>query len=75
MNEWTDERAIEVYNRVFRPHDYCAPDDNRAYCIADEMRGVKYAKTPKEAWMVIGWWGWSSHADFLRAYNRIKRHK
>jgi len=72
--EWTDDRAIKIYNKVFAP-DYCGPNDPRADAIAEEMRCVKNSSSAEEAWGWIEWWGWKSREEFMRAYKRIRRHR
>jgi len=76
MNEqWSDDRALAVYRRVFPGDPVWHGEDPRAFAIADEMRAVKYAETDEAACAVIAWWGgdcWDDRA-VLRAVKRIRR--
>lgn len=56
MNEeWTNERALEVYLKVF-PDDHSAPDERRDGIIADEMKAVKSAYNLAKSSEVMLWW-------------------
>lgn len=72
--QWSDDRALAVYRRVF-PGDQVWPGaDPRSAAIAEEMRMVKAAPTAEAACAVIAWWGdWEDERALLRAVQRIRR--
>jgi len=74
---WSNQRAIEVYNRVF-PGDATDETDFEAEEIANEMRAVKAAATIEDAMKVIEWYGgWDikPEGSLRRAVNRIRKFK